>query len=181
MKKIMCVLIAVFLAGTFSFAQVKRIYAEKNGSFIKYKLTHPLHEVEATSTSEVCVIDADTAKREIKQALVQVGVTTFDSGNSNRDSHAMEVIDAITYPAAKFLSDKITQNGDSLKISGKLTFHGITKEITIDAIQKWGPKNLEVDGKFDISLTAFKVDRPTLLLMPINDDMKFWFQENFNL
>lgn len=181
MKKTTGFLLALFLISTVSFGQVKRIYAEKEGSFIKYKLTHPLHEVEATSHDEVCVIDADTAKKEIKQALVQVGVATFNSGNSNRDSHAMEVIDAITYPAAKFLSDKITQKGDSLEISGKLTFHGITKEVTIAAFQKWGARSLEVDGKFDISLTAYKIDRPTLLLMPVNDDLKFWFKENFKL
>ena len=108
-------------------------------------------------------------------------MATFNSGNSNRDSHAMEVVDAINHPAAKFLSDNITENGDSLKISGKLTFHGVTKEIMISAIQKWSDKNLEVEGGFDISLTAFKIERPSLLLMPVNDDLKFTFKESFNL
>lgn len=127
------------------------------------------------------MIEADVAKKEIKAALVQVGVATFNSGNSNRDSHAMEVIDAITYPSAKFLSDKITADGDSLKISGKLTFHGITKDIVISAYQKWGDKSLEVDGRFDISLTAYKIDRPELLLIPVDDTLKFSFKEVFNL
>lgn len=181
MKKIICLLVSVFLFSSLSPAQVKRLYAEKDDSFLKYKLTHPLHEVEAISKEQTCVIEVDTSAKVVKQALVQVGVATFNSGNSNRDSHAMEVIDAITYPSARFLSDKVSQTGDSLKISGKLTFHGITKEITISAFRKWGDKNLEVDGNFDISLTEFKIDRPTLLLMPVNDDLKFSFKEVFNL
>lgn len=181
MKKINCLLLILLSISSFSMAQVKRIYAEKENSFIKYKLTHPLHEVEAGSKDQICVIDADTAKREIKAALVQVGVATFNSGNSNRDSHAMEVVDAITYPAAKFLSNNITAKGDSLLISGKLTFHGITKEINISAFEKWTDKILEVDGRFDISLTQFKIGRPTLLLMPVDDDLRFSFKEVFNL
>ena len=180
MKKLICFLFAVLFFVPLSFSQVKRVYAEKESSYIKYKLTHPLHEVEASSKDQICVIDADTVNKKIKGALVQVGVATFNSGNSNRDSHAMEVIDAIKYPAAKFLSDKIVQTGDSLKISGKLTFHGVTKEIVVSAFQKWDNKNLEVDGKFDISLTTYKIDRPTLLLMPVNDDLKFWFKEVLN-
>ena len=162
-------------------SQVKRIYAEKNDSYITYKLTHPLHEIESTSKDEICVIDADLTQKIIKQALVQVGVATFNSGNSNRDSHAMEVVDGINYPSAKFLSDKIVQNGDSLKISGKLTFHGITKEIVLSALQKWTDNNLEVDGGFDISLTEFKIERPSLLLIPVSDDLKFTFKEVFDL
>lgn len=181
MKKIICFLFSVLLITPVLMAQVKRMYADKNDSFITYKLTHPLHEVEATSKDETCVIDADISKKEIKASLVQVGVTTFDSGNSNRDSHAMEVVKAIQYPSAKFLSDNIVQNGDSLKISGKLTFHGITNEVVIYALQKWGDKNLEVDGEFDISLTAYNVERPQLLLIPVSDDLKFTFKEFFNL
>jgi polyisoprenoid-binding protein YceI len=181
MKKIICFFVIALAATPLLTAQIQRKYADKTYSYIKYYLSHPLHEVEATSTDQVCVIDIDISQKQIKAALVQVGVASFNSGNSNRDSHAMEVVNAIQYPAAKFLSDKIEQNGDSLKISGKLTFHGVTKEIYINAVQKWEDKNMEIDGGFDISLTEFKIDRPTLLLMPVSDDLKFSFKEFFNL
>ncbi len=48
-------------------------------------------------------------------------------------------------------------------------------------MQKWSGNKLEVDGKFDLSLTAFKVERPTLLFMPVNDLLKFKFKEVFDL
>jgi len=135
-------------------------------SSITYQLTHPLHEIESTSKDSHCVISVDVEKKEITQVSVQVDVTTFNSGNSSRDSHAMEVIDALSYPEANFTSTNIAQYGDSLKISGKLTFHGITKDIRITATSKWTNNKLIVNGKFEISLTAFKVERPSLLKIP---------------
>lgn len=162
-----------------TFAQSKHLQAAKNESFITYKITHTLHEIEATSKESVCIIDADVAKKEIKSVSVQVDVTTFNSGNSNRDSHAMEVIDAIFYPDAKFTSSSISLKGDSLKVFGKLTFHGVTKDITIPTQVKWSDKKIFVSGKFDISLTAFKVERPSLLMIPVKDDLRFTLNQTF--
>lgn len=174
-------ILAILILVSFAKAQSDRLQADKSQSFITYKLTHPLHEVEGTSKSADCIVEVDKTKKQIKAVLVDVGVTTFDSGNSNRDSHAMEVVEAIKYPDAKFLSSSITQTGDSLKIEGQMTFHGITKNIEATAVEKWSGSKIEVDGKFDLSLTAFKVERPTLLFMPVNDLLKFNFKEVFNL
>jgi polyisoprenoid-binding protein YceI len=93
----------------------------------------------------------------------------------------MEVIDAISYPKVKFTSTSIVQTGDKLKITGKLTFHGITKEITFDAMPKWESDKLTVTGNFVISLTEFKVERPSLLMIPVKDELRFSFVEVLNL
>jgi polyisoprenoid-binding protein YceI len=166
--------------GSSLFAQTKQIEAVQKESSITYQLTHPLHEIESTSKEARCSITVDLGNKSIKQVSVTVDVTTFNSGNSNRDSHAMEVIDALSYPEASFTSTNISQNGDSLKISGKLTFHGITKDIWIRATQKWKNNKLIVNGKFEISLTAFKVERPSLLMIPVKDELKFSLIQTFN-
>ena len=170
-----------FAVGLISIAQTKKLEADKKDSFIKYKLTHPLHEVEATSKDAYCVIEADVQNKEIKSVFVQVDVTSFDSGNSNRDSHAMEVIDALTYPAATFKSSSISQNGDNLDVSGKLTFHGITKEIIIPVKLTWSKDKLVTEGSFDISLTEFHIERPSLLMIPVKDKLEFTLSQTFNL
>jgi polyisoprenoid-binding protein YceI len=162
-------------------AQPKKYEAVKQDSFITYKLTHPLHEVEGTSRSAVCLIYADAQKKEIKNVLVEVPVESFNSGNSNRDSHAMEVINAISIPYAKFLSTNVAQNRDSLKILGKLTFHGITRDIVVNAVTDWSSDKLIVNGSFDISLTEFHVERPSLLLIPVNDTLRFSLKQVFKL
>ncbi|MDR3625945.1 MAG: YceI family protein [Ignavibacteriaceae bacterium] len=175
------ILFLVFVSVSLAFAQLKQYQAVKKESFITYKLTHPLHEIEATSKESYCAINADAAKKEIKNVMVQVDVTSFNSGNSNRDSHAMETVDAISYPDSRFTSTSVYQEGDSLKIHGKLTFHGVTKDIYIAAVAKWSEKKLIVNGNFDISLTAFKVPRPSLLLIPVEDTLRFTLMQVFNL
>ncbi len=153
----------------------------KKESFVTYTLHHPLHTIEAMSKDVDCKITVDRSAKEIKTVSAQVDVTTFDSGNSNRDSHAMEVIDALSYPEVDFVSTSVSQNGDSLKVSGKMTFHGVTKDIVIPAACRWESGKLTVQGKFDLSLTAFKVQRPSLLMMPVDDALKFSFVAVFAL
>ncbi len=166
----LCCLIS---ASAISWSQENRLSLSKDESSVTYQLVHPLHTINAVSKDAAYVLDVDVAAKVIKHASVQVDVTTFDSGNSNRDSHAMEVIDAITYPAVTFTSDSIAQVGDSLTIMGKLTFHGITKEIVLGGTTAWSPNKLIVEGGFGISLTAFSVERPSLLLVPVKDTLTF--------
>ncbi len=179
--KVKYFILLVLISTVSIFAQTERLQAVKNESHITYKLTHPLHEIESVSKEATCYINADTSKKEITAVAVQVGVTTFNSGNSNRDSHAMEVVDALDYPYARFISTSVVQNGDSVIATGKLTFHGITKVITMHASTNWSAHQLVVKGGFDISLTAFHIKRPSLLLIPVNDDLKFFFTQIFNL
>jgi polyisoprenoid-binding protein YceI len=154
-------------------AQTRHLDLVKEESSVTYKLVHPLHEVEATSKDIHYVLEADPATKEIKRVSAQVDVTTFESGNSNRDSHAMEVIDALTYPEVAFTSTSVAQAGDSVHVSGKLMFHGVTREVVVAALLKWSEKKLVVQGGFVISLTDFTIERPSLLMIPVEDALNF--------
>jgi polyisoprenoid-binding protein YceI len=154
-------------------AQVKTLDAVKNESSVTYRMVHPLHKIEATSGDVHYKLDLDLAKKEIKAVSAAVDVTTFDSGNSNRDSHAMEVIDAISYPEASFTSTGVTPSGDSLTVSGKLTFHGITKDVVVKPSVQWSGNSLLVRGEFTVSLSAFNIERPSLLMIPVEDALTF--------
>ncbi len=173
MKASIVLLASCLLAPLAPVAAQTRAHLIKDESKLTYNLSHPLHEVEATSKDVLSSLELDPSNRSIKSVVVSVDVTTFDSGNSNRDSHAMEVIDALTYPEARFASTSISQSGDSVKVVGNLTFHGVTKEVTIPAALKWSANRLDVHGDFTVSLTAFKIERPSLLMIPVSDDLKF--------
>ncbi len=170
-----------FLFFSSAFAQSKFIESVKAESSLKYKMTHPMHEFEAESKNGYCKIEYIADKKEVKRVFVQVDVISFNSGNSNRDSHAMETVESITYPYAKFSSTAIEQSSDNLKITGKMTFHGVTNEITFNLKYSIDQDKLVVKGNFDLSLTAFKIERPSLLMVPVADDLKFTIVESFNL
>ena len=171
--------LALLFVGATAAAQMKTVESEKDHSSITYQLTHPLHHIEATSKDGWFRIEADPGKKEIKSVSAQVDVMTFDSGNSNRDSHAMEVIESIKYPDAVFLGTAVTQNGDSIKVAGKLTFHGVTNDIVMAGVTKWSGDKLEVKGGFEVSLEAYKIARPSLLMIPVEDALRFSMDVEF--
>lgn len=158
------------------FAQTKTAEALKGESSITYRIVHPLHKIESTSRDFSSKLEIDDVAKEIKTVEAHVDVMTFNSGNSNRDSHAMEVIDAIIYPEASFTSTVVSQHGDSVTVSGKLLFHGQTRDVDMAASMKWMGNKLEVRGGFDVSLTQFKIERPSLLLIPVEDRLSFSFE-----
>ena len=178
--KIFAALLLVLFIFSIGSAQTKKIQADKKYSYMIYKLTHPLHEIESTSKDINSWADLDPSAKTVSHVYVQIDVTTFNSGNSNRDSHAMEVIDAISYPYVKFNSSSITLNGDKLKVTGKLLFHGVTRDLVFDAVPKWENNKLTVAGEFVLSMTAYKIERPSLLMIPSNDDLHFTFYTVYN-
>ncbi len=146
----------------------KKFSAIKGESRLMYSLSHPLHKVEAICKDFICEVAVNDAK-EIQSVKVSADVMNFDSGNSNRDSHAMEVIDAFTYPEVSFVSDTITTQSNELSVTGKLTFHGVTKPISFSAKAQSQNGRTTVEGKVTIKLEDFKVERPKLALIPTDE------------
>jgi polyisoprenoid-binding protein YceI len=179
MTKLNLLLAWFLIAGAGLFAQTKSVDVIKEESSITYRLSHPMHHIEATSKDGWFRVEIDPARKEIKSVTAEVDVMTFDGGNSNRDSHAMEVIESIKYPDVTFASTAVTQSADSIMVSGKLTFHGVTHEILLRGVARWSEHKLDVDGGFELSLTAFKVDRPALLMVPVDDALKFSLKAAF--
>ncbi len=49
------------------------------------------------------------------------------------------------------------------------------------AVEQWTNNKLTITGGFTISLTAFKVKRPSLFMIPVSDALVFTFKQVFNL
>jgi len=176
MKKIICFILFVGFAALLYPATIISVHAKKDASTIEYMLVHPLHTVHGISKDVNCDIKYDSASGKIKSVAVNADVLSFDSGNSNRDSHMGEVVDAIDYPEVNFQGDSIQYlNNDTLKVIGKLTFHNVTKTIPVEVSEKFDNSNTIFNGKFFISLTEFKIKRPSLLLMPVEDKLTLQF------
>lgn len=171
----------LFILFSVTYAKVEKVEADKNESSIAYHLHHPMHEVDGVSKQVYCQVEVDDSSHRIRAVLVTVDVTTFNSGNSDRDDHAMEVIDALDYPDVKIQSDSVSYLSDTnITVSGRLTFHGVSEAITLPvSISPMGDKTA-CDGDFDISLTKFKVERPSLLFIPVDDKLHIKFHIVFD-
>ena len=155
--------------------------AIRGESFLKYHLIHPFHEVDGVSKEVDCRVEVDDATGAIRSASFSADVSTFDSGNSNRDSHALEVLDALTYPMVSFQSTDVVTTGHDLRVSGNLTFHGRTHPIAFPATVDSNASKLTVRGTATVSLTAFEIERPSLLMIPVRDSLEISFAMVFPL
>lgn len=143
-------------------------------SSIQFTLTHPLHTINGKCDS-ISVSGLDytyqAGKFQLKSPFrVEIPYRSLDTGNSNRDSHMLEVLG---YPTHKSILAEIqtaTQNGTSLSISGYLTIKGTRKPFSTTAKLEMG-EAIMIKGQTAVSLTDFGVERPSLLGMATSDSV----------
>ncbi len=93
----------------------------------------------------------------------------------------LKVTEAATYPEVKFTSARITGNSAHITVSGQLSFHGVVQEVTFRATQQSKNNNMIVEGSFPISLEAYKVKRPSIFRMAVEDEVIIHFHMVYSL
>lgn len=183
MKKIIFYALAAMavLSGfAFSPKTLKRkLFSNKASSWISYEGKHPLHSWKAVCREVDCVVTYDEDEAKLETVAISAKVMAFDSRNTNRDSHALEALEALTYPKINFTSAQLSRSESNLIINGSLNFHGITKPLTINAKTYTEGNVIRVEGAFPVTLSEFKVDRPSLLFVKIEDEIKINFSFTF--
>jgi polyisoprenoid-binding protein YceI len=80
----------------------------------------------------VTIDDKDISNLNVELTIDAASVNT---GHAKRDEHlrAADFFDVAKYPTITFVSKKVTKDGpDRLKVTGDLTMHGVTREVTVD-------------------------------------------------
>jgi polyisoprenoid-binding protein YceI len=160
---------------------VKKLTADKSLSTITYTMVHPVHTWDGVSKEVTCNIAFDEKNNLITQVGVAAPVASFDTQNASRDSHALEVLEGIKYPKVTFLSTKIEPLGNELTVSGNLTFHGVTKPIVFKATRTNNDKAITIAGSFVVKLTEHNITKPSLMTVPVKDEMAMKFSVVFKL
>ena len=76
--------------------------------------------------------DADPAKGSVD---VEIDADSIDTREAQRDAHlkSADFFDIEKFPALRFKSTRIHDvDGDSFKLTGDLTIHGVTRPVTLD-------------------------------------------------
>ena len=141
-------------------------------SLITYFGVHYLHKWEGSASDVEGVVryNEDNGQYECS---ISVPLNTFSSGNDNRDSNMLVYCRAFDFPNINFQSTSIKINESTLEIEGKIEFAGEEKEIKTNAKLNSLDNNLfAIEGELDILLSEFKVERPSLLFVEIEDLVK---------
>ncbi len=105
-------------------------------------------------------------KKNPQNSAVQVTIntTSLDTNHAERDKHLRgdDFFNVSKFPQASFKSTKVTQTkSGTTQIHGKLTLHGITKNIVISASEigagsdPWGGFRRGFEGSVTLSLSDF--------------------------
>ena len=76
----------------------------------------------------------DQDKSEGLSAEAAIDVSTINTREPARDNHlkSPDFFDMANYPTISFKSKRAAKGPDGLKLTGDLTIHGVTREVTLD-------------------------------------------------
>ena len=174
MKKL--VFIFVLSLNILSSQEILRI--DNSISSISYSGTHFLHNWDATNENISGLIELND--NQISKIGVIAKVKDFKSGNSSLDSNSFRVLDALRIPNIVFRSLEIIDSLNVVNVSGTISFHGIEKDLNVLLDKSTENDNITLTGKFTINLSAFNVERPSLLLQKINNEIEVQINLIFN-
>ncbi|MGV2873901.1 YceI family protein [Colwellia sp. E150_009] len=109
---------------------------------------------------------------------VSIDTTSINSNHAERDKHLKgdDFLDVSAFNTAKFVSTSVTDKGDGkLAVAGTFTFHGVSKDIVIDAQtigegkDPWGGYRVGFSGTTTIALTDFAIKN---ILGPASNDVQ---------
>ena len=177
MKTIFALLIIVSVTVN-GFAQTKQIRADRSLSSLTYAMKHALHAWTGTSREVACAAETDADGR-ITRVAATVKVKSFDSQNSNRDAHMLEVTDALTHPNITFSSTSVAPEAGGYLVRGNLSFHGVTKPFETKVVETKKNGRRIITGRFIFLLEDFGIERPTLMLVKTDNEVEVSFEFHF--
>jgi hypothetical protein len=141
------------------------------GSTLSYHVSHPLHQSEGVS-------HAAKGKGVCREGqcnfLIAVPVKSFDSGDSNRDLHMLQVTRGAEFPMVTVRTHLPEADSASSVIHADLEiqFAGQTahyKGIPFQLVTQ--ASETKITGTIPATLSDFKITPPSLLTMPVKNEI----------
>jgi polyisoprenoid-binding protein YceI len=115
-------------------------------------------------TGRVVIDESDPTKSSV---AVSIDAATINTRDPKRDEHlrSADFLDVKTYPTITFTSKRVQAgNGGNLFVTGDLTIHGVTREVTLDVDplssevkDPWGNVKRGVEARARINRKDFDV------------------------
>ena len=142
-----------------------------NNSTVQFTGSHPFHDWTAVSSQLKTKISCNQ-NNTICDFNFTIPWTSFDSGNDNRDNNMLYYVNAFDYPNIEMnfeQIDIINLNDSKKQLTGNLKINGINQIISIPLDFQLIGNHYKARSSFQISLENFNIERPSLLLIPIED------------
>ncbi len=144
-------------------------------STLTWHVVHPMHEVAGTSHAAKGKGNCSAGQCDF---LIAVPVNTFDSGDSNRDLHTLEVVRGAQYPMVIVRAHlaQAALSGPTVDADLEVQFAGQTAHYSHVPLHRTDRNaghggEVEITGTVQATCSDFKIDRPSFLTVPIHNDI----------
>lgn len=138
---------------------------------LTYHVSHPLHQSEGVSHE---VRGIGTCHAGQCNFLIAAPVKSFDSGDSNRDLHMIQVTRGAEFPMVTVRTQLPETVADSVSLQADLEiqFAGQTAQFKHVPFQLAKNGNqIRITGTIPATLADFKIDPPSLLTIPVKNEI----------
>ncbi|MFZ1931878.1 MAG: YceI family protein [Candidatus Sulfotelmatobacter sp.] len=141
------------------------------GSTLTYHVSHPLHQSEGVSHAAKGKGVCHAGQCDF---LIAVPVKSFDSGDTNRDLHMLQVTRGAEFPLVTVRTRLPESDATASTIDADLEiqFAGQTvqyKQVPFK-VEKQG-NEIHITGAIPATLADFKIEPPSLLTIPVKNDI----------
>jgi hypothetical protein len=140
-------------------------------STLTYHVSHPLHESEGISHAARGKGVCHAGECDF---LIAVPVKSFDSGDTNRDLHMVQVTRGGQFPVITVRTRLPESAAANTAVRADLEIEFAGQAVTYEQValeQSTQDGTTRITGMIPATLAAFKIDPPTLLAIPVKNEM----------
>jgi len=178
MKKLIFLIMMLFL-NLSNIANAADTYTfDPDHSYIQWHISHFGFSNPSGKWMVNGSLTLDQKNPQLSKVTATIKLSDIITGINDLDKHLKGALffNVAQYPLATFTSDKVIPHGDSAKVQGMLTLHGVSKPVTLDIkLNKSGisPITNKMTAGFTGSTTLKRSDFGITTLLPgVGDDVK---------
>jgi hypothetical protein len=142
-----------------------------DSSTLRYHVSHPLHQVDGVSHA---ARGKGICQAKSCEFLIAVPIKSFDSGDSNRDLHMLQTTRGGQFPIVTVRTrlPEGAARSDTVYADLEIGFAGQTAHYArVPFHVVMDGDEAQVSGTIPATISDFKIDPPTLLTIPIKNEI----------
>jgi polyisoprenoid-binding protein YceI len=173
LKKNLFIVFVLVMSASVSFAQ-DRFYT-KTGKISFYSKA-PMEEIEGKNKTVTAVLDSKTGALQFA-----VQMKGFEFEKQLMQQHFNEnYVESDKYPKAEF-KGTVTNNSEikyskdgtyTAKVKGKLTIHGVTKDVETTGTFKVNSGKIDANSTFNVLMSDYKISIPSIVKEKVSNNIR---------
>ncbi len=155
----------VFLAAGAAEAEPARFRIQPEASDVGFKATSRLMDADGKFSRMTGEVTLDPKDPSTAMITLTIESASIDTGIGMRDKHlrSADFLDVARFPTVTFESQRVEVVGRRATVTGKLTLHGVTREIVVPVDVRISESALVATGGFQLNRRDYGINYSSFL------------------